>query len=86
VLEGGEFIKHYKKTENTILGFCSECGSSLYAEKPKTGMVHLRLGTLTDAPSMKPQSHSFVGSKAPWYEITDDLPHHPTARGAGNAS
>jgi hypothetical protein len=25
---------------------------------------------------VRPQKHVFVDSKAPWYEITDDLPQH----------
>jgi hypothetical protein len=25
---------------------------------------------------LKPTAHMFVGSKAPWYEIRDDLPQH----------
>jgi len=32
------------------------------------------MGSLLDAPSIRPTSHIFVGSKAPWFEITDDLP------------
>jgi hypothetical protein len=36
--------------------------------------VHVALGSLKDAPSLRPQNHMFVGSKAPWYEILDDLP------------
>ena len=31
---------------------------------------------------MRPTNHIFVGSKAPWFEITDDLPQfdgHATA-------
>jgi hypothetical protein len=27
--------------------------------------------------------HQFVGSKAPWYEILDDLPQHDTRPAAG---
>jgi hypothetical protein len=27
-----------------------------------------------DEPALKPTAHMFVGSKAPWYEILDDLP------------
>jgi len=27
-----------------------------------------------DAPSIRPSHHIFVGSKAPWFEILDDLP------------
>jgi hypothetical protein len=38
--------------------------------------VHVAMGTLIDAPSIRPTAHIFVGSKAPWYTITDDLPQH----------
>ena len=33
-----------------------------------------RAGSLVDAPTIRPSEHIFVGSKAPWFEITDDLP------------
>ena len=36
--------------------------------------VHLALGSLVDEPSLRPTKHIFVGSKAPWFEIADDLP------------
>ena len=36
--------------------------------------MHVALGSLADAPSIKPTEHIFVGSKAPWFEITDELP------------
>jgi hypothetical protein len=32
------------------------------------------MGSLDDEPSIRPTEHIFVGSKAPWFEITDDLP------------
>ncbi len=32
------------------------------------------LGTIIGDPKLRPEAHIFVGSKAPWYEITDDLP------------
>ena len=38
--------------------------------------VHVALGSLVDAPAIRPSEHIFVGSKAPWYEITDDLPQN----------
>jgi hypothetical protein len=31
-------------------------------------------GTLVDAPSLAPQTHISVGSKAAWHTITDTLP------------
>jgi hypothetical protein len=32
------------------------------------------MGTLVDDPAIRPTAHIFVGSKAPWFTITDDLP------------
>jgi hypothetical protein len=34
------------------------------------------LGILDDDPGIRPERHIFVGSKALWFEITDDLPQH----------
>jgi hypothetical protein len=31
---------------------------------------------LDDDPLVKPGMHIFVGSKAPWFEITDDSPRY----------
>ena len=36
--------------------------------------VHVAMGSLVDDPSIRPAEHIYVGSKAPWFEITDDLP------------
>jgi hypothetical protein len=35
------------------------------------------MGTLVEAPTIKPSAHIFVASKAAWHEITDDLPQYP---------
>lgn len=63
-----------------LTAFCGNCGSSLYAEKPKRGMLHLRIGTLDEAPSLRPQFHSFVASKAEWDTICDGLPQYGAGR------
>lgn len=55
---------------------CRRCGSLLYSLVREGRYVHVTLGTLRDAPSLQPTAHIFVGSKAPWYTITDDLPQH----------
>jgi hypothetical protein len=34
------------------------------------------MGTLVDDPGIRPTFHIFVGSKAPWHEITDALPQY----------
>jgi hypothetical protein len=44
----------------------------------KPDVVDVVLGVLDDDPGVRPACHIFVGSKAPWYEITDNLPQHAT--------
>jgi hypothetical protein len=53
---------------------CRVCGSLLYSRVREGRYVHVAMGTLVDCPTIRPQRHIFVGSKAPWFEITDDLP------------
>ncbi|MBR0932099.1 GFA family protein [Bradyrhizobium jicamae] len=53
---------------------CRHCGSLLYSVVRDGAFVHVTMGTLCDQPSIRPSAHIFVGSKAPWYSITDDLP------------
>jgi hypothetical protein len=53
---------------------CGICGSLLFSVVREGAYAHVALGSLRDAPSIRPTKHMFVGSKAPWFEITDDLP------------
>jgi hypothetical protein len=53
---------------------CGACGSLLFSVVRNGRYVHVALGSLVDAPGIRPTAHIFVGSKAPWFEIADDLP------------
>ena len=53
---------------------CGACGSLLFSVVRDGAYVHVAMGSLVDAPTIRPTAHIFVGSKAPWFEITDDLP------------
>jgi hypothetical protein len=55
---------------------CNSCGSLLYSVVRDGTFVHVTMGTLLDAPTIRPAAHIFVGSKAPWHEISDDLPQY----------
>lgn len=55
---------------------CRHCGSLLYAVVKEGTFAHVAMGTLVDTPSIQPSCHVFVGSKAPWFTITDDLPQY----------
>ena len=55
-------------------GFCRTCGSNLPVPDPAEQTLFIPAGTLDDDPGIRPAAHIFVASKAPWVEITDDLP------------
>lgn len=55
---------------------CRACGSLLYSVVRDGAFVHVPMGTLVDDPAIRPNKHIFVGSKAPWFTITDDLPQY----------
>ncbi len=62
--------------EMTHDAHCARCGSLLYSVVREGAFVHVAMGTLIDAPTIRPTAHIFVGSKAPWYAISDDLPQY----------
>ena len=55
---------------------CATCGSLLFSVVRDGEWVHVAMGSLVDAPSIRPTEHIYVGSKAAWFAITDDLPQH----------
>ncbi len=74
-LDGEDLLTHYESSPGELRTHCSVCGSNLvtkFSSKPE--WLGFALGTLDDDPGVKPQFHVFVGSKAPWHDITDDLP------------
>jgi len=55
---------------------CGKCGSLLWTWFRESPFVHVTYGSLMDAPSLRPSAHIYVGSKAPWDSIGDDLPQY----------
>ena len=75
IVQGEQHVRTYGEGEN-FDAHCRECGSLLYSVVRAGTYVHVAMGTLVDAPSIRPDKHIFVGSKASWHEITDDLPQY----------
>lgn len=75
VVKGAENLMIFGD-ENGHDAHCEQCGSLLYSVVREGQYVHVTLGTLIDDPSIRPTAHIFVGSKAPWFTITDELPQH----------
>jgi hypothetical protein len=67
---------HGDRPETAHDAHCRHCGSLLYSGVRDGKWVHVPLGTLLDCPSIRPTAHIFVGSKAPWFAITDGLPQY----------
>jgi hypothetical protein len=55
-------------------GFCRVCGTSLPAMVSGAASVGIPAGALDNDPGARARYHIFCGTKAPWFEITDDLP------------
>jgi hypothetical protein len=75
IVGGEELLKAYESSPGKKRVFCSVCGSALFSHRDDNpDVVRLRMGTLETAIDFKPVAHFFVGSKAEWYDIHDDLP------------
>jgi hypothetical protein len=60
--------------------FCRRCGAKAPRIDSERDLAIVPMGALDDDPGVRPKAHIFVGSKAPWDVITDDLPQHEAQR------
>ena len=78
-VQGEDLLVQYRSSADTIKTFCRTCGSPMVNSwDPDPDNYGLAMGTLDDDPGVRPSYHIFVGSKAPWYDITDNLPQFDT--------
>jgi hypothetical protein len=69
---GEDKIATYQSSEQGQRGFCPHCGSPVPGVMGDLAFVPA--GSLDGDVTRPLDSHIFVGSKAPWIEITDDAP------------
>jgi hypothetical protein len=75
---GADLVREYESSPNKFRAFCSRCGSPVYSRRDEEPEIRrIRLGTLDSDPERRPLAHVHTSSKAPWYEIHDDLPRYP---------
>jgi hypothetical protein len=75
LIQGAELVTEYESSPGKFRCFCRTCGSPVYSHRlDAPGEVRVRFGTLDDDPRVRAAFHFAVESKAPWFEITDDLP------------
>lgn len=70
---GAPSISRYESSPDVHRCFCRVCGSSVPVVEGDE--VCIPAGGIDGDPGVRPSVHIFVGSKAPWYDITDGLPH-----------
>jgi hypothetical protein len=89
-LSGEHLLKFWESPRGYQRGFCSTCGSPIINRTgpnwkapaafpdgpPQYGVALALLDNPQVTPEVKPALHCFVGSKAPWLDITDDLPQY----------
>ena len=81
---GESDIRVYASSEGNDRVFCAVCGSNILVdpgEEPEA--LYLSMSAVDGDPPRPAGYHAYVGSKAPWHEITDDLEQHDTDPPAG---
>jgi len=71
---GESLLKHYESSPGKRRYFCSNCGSHIYAKREGQQHYIIRIGTIDGDPRLRPVQHIFTRYKAPWHEISDNLP------------
>jgi len=78
-VSGEADLKVYASSDDHERVFCANCGSNiLVALEQEPDVLYLSMGTIEGDPVHPAGYHIYVGSKAAWHEITDDLPQYDT--------
>lgn len=76
-LSGENDLRTYASSKRNIRVFCGHCGSTILADPlEEPAMLYLSMSTIDGDPPRPRAYHAFVGSRAPWHAITDDLDQH----------
>ena len=67
-------LEWFASSDFASCGFCRRCGSSLFWLSEAREYVSIMAGTLDESNALEAVEHIYVGDKADYYELTDDLP------------
>ncbi len=72
-------INVYASSDSHQRFFCGNCGSNiLVALEEEPDSLYLSMSAIDGDPPRPPGYHIYVGSKAAWHEISDDLAQYET--------
>jgi hypothetical protein len=79
-LSGESEIRKYAFSDQSDSLFCNHCGSRILVDSnTEPEMLYIAMGTVDGEVTCPEGVHEWVGSKAPWYEISDNLPEYDEA-------
>ena len=74
---GHEHIKSFSSSKLCKRIFCQCCGSNImFLDETKSNKYYVSVGAIDGSPKLPKAHHVFVGSKASWFEINDNLKQH----------
>jgi len=75
-VRGESLVKYYKDPSARFfsVSFCGKCGSGAPRANREFQVAYVPAGVLDTDPGIKPLARIYVGSKAPWVDITDRVP------------
>lgn len=74
-LSGEDLLTTYEQNKGQGIRFCSKCGSTLCGTHDGK-VTWVTLGCIQGDLQIKLEKHVFVGSKAAWETIPEDVPHY----------
>lgn len=81
---GSSDLRIYASSPRNDRVFCAVCGSAILVDpKDEPATLYLSMSAIDGNPPHPKGYHAWVGSKASWHEITDDLPQFETAATTG---
>jgi hypothetical protein len=91
-IRGESLVKHYKvpEAQRFAVHFCAKCGGGVPRHGEGVKVTLVPAATLDTAIDVRPTARIFVGSKAPWLDLVDDVPRFdgmppPEVMAAGRA-
>jgi len=75
-LRGDERLRSFRvpEAERFTQFFCGDCGAPQPNVQRAFGRAVIPCGSFEDDPGVREARHIFVSSRAPWFEIADELP------------
>jgi len=77
---GEDILTMFRSSPAKTRAFCSRCGSPIYSRREDLpGVLRVRAGLFEQPLRARPSLHAYVGDKANWWTIDDDLPQFAEA-------